>query len=77
MGTDDTPTTGSWSPSNTAGTDLVMVATYEYDNGLSAGNGLLTTVTLIPGLGAADRVTRMAYDWRDRLVITKAGIESS
>ena len=77
MGTDDTPTTGYWSPSNTAGTNLVMVAAYEYDNGLSAGNGLLTTVTLIPGLGAADRVTRMAYDWRDRLVITKAGVESS
>jgi RHS repeat-associated protein len=76
VGTDDTPTAGFWSPSNTVGTDLVKVAAYEYDNGLSGGDGLLTTVTQIPGLGAPDRVTRMAYDWRGRLVVTKAGVEA-
>lgn len=35
-GTDDTPTSGFWSPTNTAGTDLVKLATYEYDNGTAS-----------------------------------------
>jgi YD repeat-containing protein len=33
VGTDDTPTTGYWSPQNTAGTNLVKVSADEYDNG--------------------------------------------
>jgi RHS repeat-associated protein len=76
VGTDDTPTTGFWSPSNTAGTDLVKVAAYEYDGG-GAGDGNLTKVTLIPGGGAADRVTRISYDWRDRPVAVKEGVETT
>src|SRR5262249_17533833 len=72
VGTDDTPTSGYWSPANTAGTDLVKVSDYEYDRGL-VGDGNLTKVTLHPGGGAADRVTQYAYDWRDRLVATKQG----
>ena len=31
VGTDDVPTSGSWSPSNTAGTDLVKVWEGQYD----------------------------------------------
>ncbi|MDY3560564.1 hypothetical protein R5W23_001808, partial [Gemmata sp. JC673] len=33
VGTDDTPTSGYWSPSNTAGTNLVKVREYQYDGG--------------------------------------------
>ncbi len=76
VGTDDTPTSGYWSPTNTAGTDLVKVSEYEYDGG-GVGDGNLTKLTLHPGGGADDRVTQYAYDWRDRLVATKAGVQST
>src|SRR6266540_4786108 len=33
IGTDDTPTTGEWSPSNLTGTDMVKVSEFEYDGG--------------------------------------------
>ncbi len=73
-GTNDTPTSGYWSPTNPAG--MVQTAAYEYDNG-TAGDGNLTKVTLKPGGGSADRVTAMAYDWRNRLVVTKEGVEAT
>jgi hypothetical protein len=76
VGTDDEPTSGVWSPTNTAGTDLVMVSENEYDGG-GIGDGNLTKVTAHPGGGAAARVTAYAYDWRDRLIATKQGVESS
>jgi RHS repeat-associated protein len=76
VGTDDTPTTGFWSPSNLAGTDMVNTVSYEYDSG-GVGDGLLTKDTQHPGGGAADRVTATAYDWRDRPVADKAGVETS
>jgi RHS repeat-associated protein len=76
VGTDDTPTTGFWSPTNTAGTNLVKVREYEYDGG-GAGSGNLTKVTEYPGLSGAARVTQTWYDWRDRAVLTKAGVEAS
>ena len=38
VGTDDTPSTGYWSPTNTAGTDLVKVSENEYDGG-GVGDG--------------------------------------
>jgi YD repeat-containing protein len=47
---------------------LPLVAENEYD-GDGVGDGNLTKVTLHPGVGA-DRVTRMWYDWRGRLVST-------
>jgi RHS repeat-associated protein len=75
VGTDDTPTTGSWSPANTAGTNLVKVREYEYDGG-GVGDGTRTKVTEYPGLGGAARVTQTWYDWRDRAVATKAGVEA-
>jgi RHS repeat-associated protein len=37
----------------------------------------LTQVTDYPGLGAPNRVTDYWYDWRDRLVATKSGVQSS
>jgi RHS repeat-associated protein len=76
VGTDDTPTAGEWSPTNTAGTDLVKVREYEYDNG-GVGDGNLTKVTEHPGLGAADRVTQTFYDWRDRAVAVKQGVQAN
>jgi RHS repeat-associated protein len=76
VGLDDTPTSGAWSPSNTAGTDLVDVTDYQYDGG-GVGDGNLTAVTQHPGGGAADRVTNDYYDWRDRLVATKDGVQVS
>ncbi len=33
VGTDDTPTSGFWSPTNTDGTNLVKVSEYEFDGG--------------------------------------------
>jgi RHS repeat-associated protein len=76
VGLDDTPTTGTWSPSNTAGTDLIKLSESEYDGG-GVGDGNLTRMTQFPGLGAAPRVTQTWYDWRNRAVAVKAGVEAS
>ncbi len=76
IGTDDTPTSGTWSPSNTAGTNLVQVRAYEYDGG-GVGDGNLTKETDSPGGGAADRVTQYYYDWRDREVAVKEGVQTT
>ncbi|VTU01332.1 rhs repeat-associated core domain-containing protein : YD repeat protein OS=Isosphaera pallida (strain ATCC 43644 / DSM 9630 / IS1B) GN=Isop_2419 PE=4 SV=1 [Gemmataceae bacterium] len=76
VGTDDTPTTGFWSPTNLAGTNTVKVAEYQYDGG-GVGLGNLTKVTEIPGGGAANRVTQAWFDWRGRAVAVKAGVEGS
>jgi RHS repeat-associated protein len=59
-----------------AGGNMVQTAGYEYDDGV-AGDGNLTQVTLKPGLGQADRVTQTWYDWRNRPVATKAGVEAT
>jgi YD repeat-containing protein len=76
IGTDDTPTTGFWSPTNLTGTDMVDNADYQYDGG-GVGDGNLTKVTQHPGGSAADRVNEFWYDWRDRQVAEKAGVETS
>ena len=76
MGTDDTPTTGFWSTTNLTGTDMTKVAEYEYDNG-GVGDGNVTKVTQFPGGGAANRVTQTFYDWRNRPVAVKSGVETT
>ncbi len=76
VGTDDVPTTGYWSVTNLAGTDMVKVAEYEYDGG-GVGDGNLTKATAYPGLGAAPRVTQTWFDWRDRPVAVKASVEAA
>jgi RHS repeat-associated protein len=76
VGTDDTPTTGFWSPANLTGTNTVKVAEYEYDGG-GVGIGNLTKVTQVPGGGAANRVTQTWFDWRGRAVAVKAGVETT
>ena len=57
VGTNDTPTSGEWSPTNNTGSaNMVEVSSYQYDNG-GVGDGNLTQETDYPGLGAANRVT--------------------
>lgn len=72
LGTDDMPSSGVWSPSNTAGTNLVVVASYEYDDG-GLGDGNRTKETRpVDADSANDRITKMEYDWRDRLTASVA-----
>ncbi len=72
-GTNDTPASGFWSPSNPAG--MVKLADAEYDHG-GVGDSNLTAYTLHPGHGRADRRTELAYDWRNRLEAVKEGVEA-
>ncbi len=77
VGTNDTPTSGDWSPTNNgAPTNMVKVSENVYDAG-GVGDGNLTQTTQYPGGGAANRVTQFFYDWRDRLVATKAGVQAT
>ncbi|WP_406694559.1 hypothetical protein V5E97_26160 [Singulisphaera sp. Ch08] len=76
VGTNDTGATdfdpdGTGTPNN-----MVQVEGYTYDHG-GIGDSNLTKVTLYPGGGANARVTDYFYDWRDRLVATKSGVQVS
>jgi RHS repeat-associated protein len=60
----------------------VTTANYVYDNNTlggstQVGDGNLTQIIEHPGGSAPDRVTEQYYDWRDRLVATKEGVQSS
>jgi RHS repeat-associated protein len=62
--------------------NLVKTADYIYDNNTlggasQAGDGNLTQVIAHPGGSAADRVSEYYYDWRNRVVLTKDGVQSS
>ena len=73
VGTDDTPASGFWSPSNnTAPSNMIDTTDYVYDNG-GVGDGDLTQMTSHVGGGQPDRVTLNLYDFRDRLIATKQG----
>ncbi|AGA25728.1 RHS repeat-associated core domain-containing protein [Singulisphaera acidiphila] len=76
VGTNDTGATdfdphGAGAPNN-----MVQVSGYVYDNG-GVGDSNLTKATLYPGGGAAARVTDYFYDWRDRLIASKVGVQAS
>ncbi|MCE9554457.1 MAG: autotransporter-associated beta strand repeat-containing protein [Planctomycetes bacterium] len=74
VGTDDTPTSGFWSPTNNAGANMVKVSENQYDNG-EVGDSNLTRGTAFPDdSGTQDRVTDYFHDWRDRTVATKSGV---
>jgi RHS repeat-associated protein len=77
IGTDDTTANGfKWSPTNNTGSsNLVQVAAYTYDDN-GVGNSNLTQSVALPGIGA-NRVSAFAYDWRDRLVASKSGVEAT
>jgi YD repeat-containing protein len=84
VGTNDTPTSGYWSPTNNTGTsNMVEISANVYDNG-GVGDSNLTESIQFPlppagegeGEGAAAstfRVTEMYYDWQDRMIATKSG----
>ena len=77
VGTNDTPSSGDWSPTNNGGTsNMVEVASYQYDNG-GSGDGNLTQEIDYPNDGSANRETDSYYDWRDRLVLTQTGVGTS
>ena len=77
IGTDDTTANGfKWSPTNNTGSsNLVQVAAYTYDDN-GVGNSNLTRSVALPGIGA-NRVSEFAFDWRDRLVASKSGVEAT
>ncbi len=74
VGTNDTPASGPWSPTNnTAPSNMVETVSNVYDNG-GSGDGNLTQVTQYPNDGSANRVKQFYSDWRDRQVIEKDGV---
>lgn len=77
VGTDDTPSSGFWSPSNNSSPcNMIEVEDDVYDGG-GVGDGNLTQVTDHTGGSAPDRVSQYAYDWRDRLVEAKGGVQTT
>src|SRR5260370_23488434 len=77
VGTNDTPGSGSWSPTNnTSPANMVQTVGYQYDNG-GVGDGELTQVTQYPGGSQANRVIDNYFDWRDRKVASKQGVQAS
>ncbi|MCG8650728.1 MAG: RHS repeat-associated core domain-containing protein, partial [Pirellulales bacterium] len=68
LGTDDVPSGGTWqdwSPSNTAGTNLVKLSQNTYDGGSAGGASLLTRVQRWVDANTI-RTTNFAYDYRGR-----------
>ena len=55
---------------------MVEVNAYVYDNG-GVGDSNLTQETDYPGGGAAPRVTQYFFDWRDRQVAEKDGVQAN
>src|SRR5262245_46387163 len=77
VGTNDTGATNADPTGGGAsGNNMVKVTENQYDGG-GVGDGNLTQTTQIPGGGAADRVSQFSYDWRDRLVASKGGVQGS
>jgi RHS repeat-associated protein len=77
VGTDDTPGSGSWSPTNnTSPANMVETKSYQYDSN-GVGDSDMTQETDYPGGSAANRVENLYYDWRDRLVATKQGVQTT
>jgi RHS repeat-associated protein len=77
VGTNDTGATDS-DPTggHAAGNNMVQFSSNVYDSG-GVGDGDLTQATDYPGGTAANRVTQDYYDWRDRLVVSKQGVQAS
>jgi RHS repeat-associated protein len=60
----------------TTDANLVQVSANQYDGG-GVGDGDLTQITEYPGGGAAPRVSQSYYDWRDRRVASKGGVQAN
>jgi RHS repeat-associated protein len=54
----------------------IQVTANQYDNG-NVGDGDLTQVTQFPNDGRPNRVTQYWYDWRDRQVASKQGVQAT
>lgn len=77
VGTNDTPVSGDWAPDNNDGTaNMVQTMAYVYDGG-GVGDSNLTQITQFPGGDEPDRVSRTFYDWRDRAVASKSGVQTT
>jgi RHS repeat-associated protein len=66
----------------TSTSNLVTTGNYVYDNNTlggstQVGDGDLTQIIAHPQGSAAGRVTERYFDWRDRVVATKDGVQSS
>ncbi len=68
-GTDDTPTSGFWSPTNTAGTNVEKVLEQHYDLDL-VGDGMLTSSIAFAN-ASASYSTHHRYDFRHRLTVSR------
>ncbi len=66
----------TWTESTAAAMAKTQVSTFQYDNG-GVGDSNRTATSLYPGGGAAARVTRAWFDWRNRPVAEKQGAQSS
>lgn len=77
VGTDDQPDEGHWSPTNNAGANMVKVSESIYDHGTAGDGNLTRSINYVTNSTTGARVTDYAYDWRNRLVATKSGVESS
>jgi RHS repeat-associated protein len=79
IGTNDS-VSGEWSPSNNGPpSNMRQVSGSVYDGG-GVGDSDLTQVTQYPqypGGPATNRVTQNYFDWRDQLVASKQGVQSS
>lgn len=64
IGTDDTPTAGDWSPTNTAGTNLIKTHENEYDNN-GIGDGNRTRLRMFTS-SAVSLSTVFQFDFRSR-----------
>ena len=77
VGTNDTPASGSWSPTNnTSPSNMVETESFQYDGG-GVGDGNLTEDIRYPGGSAPVEEAEYGYDWRDREVAEKDGVQTS
>jgi len=76
IGTNDTAATGDWSPTNNSSpANMIQVVQNQYDNG-NIGDSNLTQITTYPN-ATTSRVTANWYDWRNRLVASKSGVQGT
>jgi RHS repeat-associated protein len=77
VGTNDNGATNSDPTGGGAtGNNMVKVSDNVYDGG-GVGDGNLTQTTSYPGGSAVARVSQSYYDWRDRQVASKNGVQAS
>ena len=77
VGTDDTGATHTDPDGSGAPNNMLQVSASVYDGG-GVGDGNLTRYTLYPGDGqSVDRVTDYYFDWRNRMMAVKGGVEGT